>query len=167
MLIFLRRFLVLVGLMFWLGGFTFYAAIVVPVGQEVLGSHLQQGMITQRVTNYLNLAGAIALLPLGWDAARARDTSAPRRLLRRLSWATMAALLVALLWLHPRLDALLDVDAFRLIDARSFRMQHRWYLWLSTLQWACGSIYAALSLAAWRVEDQMAAKIEENNSTGA
>ena len=51
----LRRFLVLIALFFWQGGFTFYAAVVVPVGQQVLHSHLRQGFVTQQVTNYLNL----------------------------------------------------------------------------------------------------------------
>ena len=43
----LRRFLVLIALFFWQGGFTFYAAVVVPVGQQVLHSHLRQGFVTQ------------------------------------------------------------------------------------------------------------------------
>src|SRR5260370_16274673 len=63
-----RRVLVLAALMFWQGGFTFYAAVVVPVGQDVLGSHLAQGFITRQVTNYLNLAGGLALGILGWES---------------------------------------------------------------------------------------------------
>ena len=76
-MILLRRFLVLVALMFWLGGFTFYAAVVVPVGQEDLGSHLEQGFITRQVTKYLNLSGAIALLLLAWDVVASHDRSRP------------------------------------------------------------------------------------------
>ena len=48
--------------MFWLGGFTFYAAVVVPIGREVLGS--AQSDVTRHVSFYLNLTAAIALLPL-------------------------------------------------------------------------------------------------------
>src|SRR5437899_2231150 len=59
----LRRFTVLIALMFWQGGFTFYAAVVVPIGQEELGSHESQGFITRGVTNYQNRAGAIAQSP--------------------------------------------------------------------------------------------------------
>ena len=47
-----RRLLLLIGLMFWQGGFLFYAAVVVPVGTRVLGSETEQGFITQSVTNY-------------------------------------------------------------------------------------------------------------------
>jgi hypothetical protein len=82
---FVRRFLVLIALMFWQGGFLFYAAVVVPIGQSVLGSHLEQGMITRQVTTYLNLAGCISLFIFGWDTRAARDSSRPRRLGR---WAS-------------------------------------------------------------------------------
>jgi hypothetical protein len=57
-----RRLLVLAALLFWHGGFTFHAAVVFPVGQEVLGSHRVQGFFTGRVTNDLNLAGTVVLL---------------------------------------------------------------------------------------------------------
>jgi hypothetical protein len=154
MLILLRRFLVLAALMFWLGGFTFYAAVVVPIGQEVLGSHLEQGLITRQVTNYMNLASGVAVLLLGWDVAAARDPSAGRRRARWLSWVGVLAFLALLVWLHPRLDALLDLDEVRLLDAKRFRTLHRWYLWVSTFQWTCGLVYCVLSLQAWRVEDR-------------
>src|SRR5262245_43561069 len=106
----LRRFAVLVALMFWLGGFTFYAAVVVPIGQEELG-HEQQGFLTRQVTNYLNISGLVALLPLAWDVAATKDTSPRRRWGRWLAWAAMVFLLAVLFWLHPHLDAFLDLEA--------------------------------------------------------
>src|SRR2546428_9021513 len=77
MVTFLRRFLVLAALMFWQGGFTFYAAVVVPVGQQVLGSDLEQGFITRQVTQWLNVAGAVALVPLAWDVLAAERRRRP------------------------------------------------------------------------------------------
>ena len=45
----LRRYLTVIALMFWLGGFTFYASIVVPIGMDAMkGSALRQGFITQQ-----------------------------------------------------------------------------------------------------------------------
>ncbi|MCA9269901.1 MAG: hypothetical protein KDA41_15580, partial [Planctomycetales bacterium] len=44
----------------WWGGLTFYAGVVVPVGAAVFGS-TEQGFVTQRVTNWLNLLLAVAL----------------------------------------------------------------------------------------------------------
>jgi len=151
-----RRLLVLVALMFWQGGFTFYAAVVVPVGQDVLSSHKNQGFITRRVTNYLNLAGAVCLLPLAWDAAAASGSSRWQRV-RWLAWLGMALALGLLAWLHPRLDALLDPDALRILSRSTFRAQHRWYLWVSTIQWACALVYAVATVCAWREEDRAAA----------
>ena len=149
-----RRFLVLVALMFWQGGFTFYAAVVVPVGQSELGSHLQQGFITRQVTNYLNLSGAIALILLGWDIAAVRDKSVARRWTRWAAWMGMVLILLALALLHRHLDQLLDLELRELADPKAFRTGHRWYLWLATVQWAFGLAYAVLTLRAWRAEDR-------------
>jgi hypothetical protein len=150
----LRRFLVVAALMFWQGGFTFYAAVVVPVGQDVLGSHREQGFITRQVTNYLNLTGAVALLPLAWDAAVSGDPVARWRRLRWAAWLGMALILGLLVWLHLHMDELLDPEAHRLFNPQLFRVEHRGYLWASTLQWCCSVLYALLALRAWREEDR-------------
>jgi hypothetical protein len=152
-MIVLRRFVVVAALMFWQGGFTFYAAVVVPVGQEVLGSHLDQGLITRRVTRYLNLSGAAALVLLAWDGLASRDSHAWRRLGRWFAWAGLALTLGVLFWLHPRLDALFDPEAARILDRASFRTGHRWYLWVSTVQWGFAIAYAVVTLMVWRAAD--------------
>jgi hypothetical protein len=158
MLTLFQRLLVLAALMFWQGGFTFYAAIVVPVGQEELGSHLQQGFITRQVTNYLNLSGAAALVLLAWDVWTSRDRDRVRRFIRWGAWAGMVVLLIALVILHRQLEQLLDIELRELIYAKAFRSGHRWYLWLSTVQWALGLTYVICTLAAWRAEDQIDVK---------
>jgi hypothetical protein len=150
--------------MFWQGGFTFYAAVVVPVGQEELGSHLQQGFITRQVTNYLNLCGAVALIPLAWDVAASTDRSKGRRCARWAAWTGMLAMLLALIWLHPKLDELLNLETHELADPKAFRVGHRWYLWLSTVQWAFGVAFAMLGLQAWRAEDRAAVSSETARS---
>jgi hypothetical protein len=149
-----RRVLVLAGLLFWQGGFTFYSAVVVPVGRDVLGSHTRQGFVTRRVTDYLNLAGALALPVLAWDAAACRGRSALRRRVRWAAWAGMALTLGALAWMHPRLDALLDPSTFHVLDPEAFRVWHRCYLVTSTAQWACALAYGLLMVLAWREQDR-------------
>ena len=149
-----RRFLLFASLMFWQGGFTFYGAVVVPVGSEVLGSHQEQGWITRSVTNYLNLAGVVALGLWAWDIARARDLIAWRRWLRWALWMVLLLTLALLGWLHLRLDELLDLEAFRILDRPYFRTLHDWYLNISTTQWIAGLILMAMTLMAWRGEDR-------------
>lgn len=153
-MVLLRRFLVVAALMFWQGGFTFYAAVVVPAGQAVLGSHLQQGMITRVVTHFLNLAGAVCLLPLAWDGLRSDDPEIWRRRLRWAAWWGMTVTLAILFGLHNQLDQLLDPAAGMILDYQPFRSGHRVYLWISTIQWGFGLLYCMLALQAWRAEDR-------------
>jgi hypothetical protein len=153
-LVFARRFLVLAALMLWQGGFTFYAAVVVHVGNEVLGSHLQQGLVTRSVTNYLNLAGVAALVLWGWDIAATRDPAARRRQLRWAIWTLLVVTLGLLAWLHLRLDELIDLGARQIRDRTLFRELHSWYLNISTVQWAASLTLMAATLLAWRAEDR-------------
>ena len=152
---FIRRFLVLAALMFWQGGFVFYAGVVVPIGAEVLGSAQEQGRITRRVAVWLNWSGTVALLPLGWDACVARRNRWARNG-RLLAWLVMAGGQIALFVMYPSLDAMFDPEAVHISDRRLFRRLHRTYLWTSTVQWAAGVAYAALTLWAWKAEDSAA-----------
>jgi hypothetical protein len=149
-----RRLLVLAALFFWQGGFTFYAAVVVPVGQQELHSHRRQGFITRRVTPYLNLSGLVALLPLAWDTLSARDPARWRLLARAGLFALMALTLLALFAMHGWLDELLVVRGGIVTDPEEFRPRHRLYLWTSTVQWAAAIAYLVLTLGAWQGEDR-------------
>ena len=144
MIALLWRFVVVAAFAFWQGGFTFYAAVVVPIGTEVLGSPMEQGAITRRVTVYLNVAGTVALLLFAADNVVTLDSAKWRRMVRWLAWVGMAATLGVLVWLHPRMSELLDASALR-----EFRGHHRWYLWISTVQWGFGVVYLVLTLWSW------------------
>jgi hypothetical protein len=162
-IVLVRRFLVLAALFFWQGGFTFYAAVVVPVAQHVLG-HRRQGFVTREVTDYLNLAGLAALVLLAWDLLVPADPSGARWWTRRLLWLAMLLTLLALFWLHPRMDSLLQVRGGIVLDPEEFRPLHRIYLWISTVQWACALLYLLLTLRFWREMDRMGLKREASAS---
>jgi hypothetical protein len=148
-----RRLSLLFAIMFWQGGFTFYGAVVVPVGSEVLGSHQAQGFVTRSVTNYLNLAGAVAVVVWMWDMLSARNTTVVRQ---RLGWALWLVLLFTLgllAWLHGVMDQYLDVESQKILDRERLRYLHAWYLNISTVQWAASLLLLALTLLNWQAED--------------
>ena len=146
----LRRLTLIVILMFWQGGFMFYGGVVVPVGTSVLGSDTDQGFITRSVTNYLNLAGAVALAVWTWDMA-----SGPRacRHFRWSLWCFLAVTLGLLAVIHAKMDGILDVETMRVLDRPAFRFLHRWYLAISTAQWAVTVVLAGVTIRVWRVAD--------------
>jgi hypothetical protein len=149
----LRRLLVIVALMFWQGGFTFYSAAVVPVGRAVLATPFDQSLVTRHVTVYLNCAGIVTLALLAWDLVL---TAATRRcrLVLWLAWLVMAAGLACLFWLHPQLDQVFDASAQTTARPPHFNSYHRAYLWVSTVQWFAGLVYLALLLRSWQYVDR-------------
>lgn len=124
----------------WLGGLTFYIAVVVPIGSGVIGSDVQ-GEITAEVTFYLNLMAMIAAACVAIEA-RLPD----RNRFPKTTWglaATIAVVTVGLIVLRAvmleRMPGLVLAESESLASERwSFYSLHRVYLWLTTLQWICG-----------------------------
>jgi hypothetical protein len=141
--------------MFWLGGFTFYASIVVPIGMEVLkNSALRQGFITRRVTTDLNVTAAVALAVLLAEVCLTADPSRRRRWARLGLWGVMAICQVGLFVGHAYLDARLQEKGMLILDPETFRAGHRLYLWTHTVQWGAGLVFIWLMLRAWAGEDR-------------
>jgi hypothetical protein len=127
------RWFFLVALSIYTGGFTFYSAVVIPILHDQLESSLETGLITQRVTDMLNLLG-IATLSLGW-CVHVLSTIYERRTDQGGRWkiwplVISSICLVVLLMLHRVLDRKLETSTFA-----GFYPYHRAYLWTSTVQW--------------------------------
>lgn len=152
-MILVRRFVVLCTLIFWLGGFTFYSGVVIPVGRMVLGSHRDQGFITRHVAPVITMACGVFLLAAGWDELVSRDRSVWRRRLRWTAWAILAATSIALVVLFPRLDEMLAPETWQIRTRADFRGLHLWYINISTAQWVIGMGYTWLLVQSWRNED--------------
>lgn len=148
MVIFRRTFLFWL-FAFWQGGFFFYASVVVKVGTD-LTSQFDQGLITRQVTFWLNLSGLIVLLAWIWDLLVERSACLKRRW---VAWALMLIALAILAGLHPQLDGLIDDENYRLFDRRHFRLLHRIYLHVSTLQWLVSIAFTFWTLQSWRATD--------------
>ena len=126
------RFFAIIVLAFWMGGFTFYAVVVIPLGTRVLGSS-EQGLLTQQVSVWINWIGVVALAILFLSAWRSRWAFA--------TWLVMAAAQIALLWLHPHLDKLIDKSAQAVVDHGQFYQWHRAYLIVATIQWLAAVLH--------------------------
>jgi hypothetical protein len=152
-----RRFLVLLGLMIWHGGFFFHAAVVIHVGRDTIG-HLRQGYITGAAATWLNLACGVSLALLAWDIACTKNL----RRIRLVVWFANLLTLGLLTYLHPRLDELLNQTSFQIVEPARFYKLHAWYLHTSTAQWVCGLVMLSMSLLAWRAQDQRATPPNES-----
>jgi len=138
------RFLCVSSLAVWMGGFTFYGSVVVPILHDVL-THDVAGSITRRVTDALNLFG-VATLAVWWAASWA-ERSAGSRGLRAMRFGLLAlisGLLAALFVLHTIMDERLDSGSLR-----DFYPLHRWYLRLSTAQWVLSLLLLVVALMIW------------------
>jgi hypothetical protein len=138
-----RRFLLLGSVVVWQGGFVFYAGVVVPTGGELHG-HFGQGLVTQRVTHWLNLFGLVCHVAYFWElmatkGPRFLGAAAPRvRWWKWSLWGASLAMLNALAFVHMRMDWLIDAGARTTGDG--FRGWHIAYLWLSTAQWLIAAV---------------------------
>ncbi len=154
MLLLLKRLAMLVTVGFWLGGLTFYEAIVIPDAHKILGSHLRVGFITQRVTGSINVAGVITLATLLWHTLSVGRRAGRLRKWLLLTWGMMAAAQAALLILHPALDGLLNSSVFEIVDDDKFYRFHRLYLILTMIQQLTGLFHLFCVLALWQNRDR-------------
>lgn len=139
----LRRFVTFLALGLWLGGLTFYSALVVPAGTEVIG-RTEQGFVTRLVTLKLNWIGVGVLVVLLWNVVTSR------RPMLFATWLMLAAVQIFLMVHHARLDALLDIESHEVLDSAAFYASHRIYLIATTVQWLAGMWHAWLLAAAPR-----------------
>jgi len=139
----------------WWGGLTFYALFVVPTGFEVLGGETEQGFITQRVSNIINLCGLVALaVLLGNVAAGWRSIGRFARFALAGTWLAMAAAQLVLMLVHPRLDALLDAGSHSIVEPSSFHRLHEFYLSVTTVQWSAGLAHLLTVISMWSCGDR-------------
>lgn len=124
----------------WWTSFTFYSSVVVPIGTELFDA-MHQGLITQRVTNVLNLLTGIYLL-----IHLIEFFVLSSRRIQKILWGLIALSLLNLLYLHSLMDPMIDFAEFQISDRREFYRSHRLYLWISTASWLAGAILIYMRL---------------------
>ena len=137
-----RRFLTFVVFAFWMGGFTFYALVVIPTAHDVLGSHREVGFITRQVTHWLNLISLLALVLLTWNffVERVRHPALSWRL-PGITLGIMFATQIALFVEHPILDRMLDDETQSISSHGQFYSWHRVYLLTAAVQWLAAILH--------------------------
>lgn len=157
-----ERTAILVVMALWWGGLTFYSAVVVPVGTEVLESTELQGLVTQQVTRYLNGLGLLAVGAICWILLRLEGGRSVAKAKELLALASiLLALQGGLCWLHGELGRQLIEDA----DREAFYNTHRIYLLLIAVQWGLGLMSLVQILKLWRRIDHEKASVS-NPSVG-
>ena len=129
-------FLTIITFALWWGGFTFYASWVIPTAHEVTGNHILTGMITQRVSNVLNvLTTAFIAVSMVTFYVEKRE---------RKQWIPLSIIaggLLVLVVLHPKMDTFVQVETQSLSDKTGLYAYHRVYLLVSTAMWLAGSVW--------------------------
>lgn len=113
----------------WFGGFTFYAAVVVPDLHEHLGG-TETGEVSRRVAVVLYEIGAAALA-LGWLVAATERANGWRGKARFGLLGLNSLILLALVLMHRLLGIKIDSGH----DLPAFRSFHELYLTVWTGQW--------------------------------
>jgi hypothetical protein len=132
----------------WVGGFTFYGAVVIPILHDEMGVRAT-GFVTKRVTDAINVMGAITLAV--WWLTVAIERSAGSARIRRAKLSLLIATTATLIFLaalHRVMDRRLDSG-----DFQDFYPLHRAYLIASTIQWLLNVGLMAASLVLWRDAD--------------
>ena len=125
----------------WWGGFTFYAAVVVPKGMTVLGDHVKMGLITQSVTNHLNGIGAFALITSIFLLML--NQSKEKSYLQAIRWEWLLLVLFQgiLFYLHCKLSEMISINFSEVLLKEGFYSLHRIYLLISTAIWVLMPIH--------------------------
>jgi hypothetical protein len=152
--ILLRRYATVLLLAMWMGGFTFYALVVIPTATKVLGSIRLAGFITQQVTNWLNLIGVAVILFFLWNVtAEWNQQTRVRRMCLAGMWGVMALTHSGLFIVHRFIDHQLTIPSHTIGDYDGFLTLHTVYLFIATTQWVAALIYLWLLFGCWRRSD--------------
>ena len=148
-----RLLLLLSFALFW-GGLTFYTGFVVRIAHDVLDNPMDGGLITQRVTVLLQILGGITVLLMLWNAFQVSRKHRRFGMALALCAIVLGVALVGLTIVHGQLDAVIDVNAYKIVDRDAFVIGHRRYNQLTTVEWISALLYLPITIAAWQNVDK-------------
>ena len=122
-----------------------------PWEGAILGSETKQGFITQSVTNYLNLAGAVCLIV--WLEHLWHDRRNGVSKLEWGIWSFAAASVIVLAGIHVKMDHMLSVESSSVLDPEWFGRFHKLYIGTSSVQWLACLAMLFLAVLRWNRHD--------------
>jgi hypothetical protein len=148
-----RSLLLLSFSLFW-GGLTSYTGFVVRISHDVLNDPMDGGMITQRVTEVLQMLGAITVVLMLWNAFMVSRSSKRFGAALATCALVVGCAIVGLEIAHGHLDAVINVDTAEITNREVFTISHRRYNQLTTIEWLASLAYLPITVAAWRQMDE-------------
>ena len=88
-----------------------------------------------------------------WNALLALKTCRRRAGFLVFCAVVLAGSLAGLFIVHGQLDAVISVDAAKVIDRDTFVIGHRRYNQLTTVEWIASLLYLPDAISAWRKQD--------------
>jgi len=128
----LKLFIVIAFYSIWWGGFTFYSSIVIPEGMKILGDHVRMGLITETVSNYLNIIGTVTLF-ISFVLLLQNKKSANSKI--GWEWFVLVILQLLLFYIHHLLSSMISQNGSKIDLQENFYSVHRIYLLTSTAMW--------------------------------
>jgi hypothetical protein len=147
------RILLLLGFALYWGGLTFYTGFVVRISHDVLNDPMDGGLITQRVTGVLQILGVVTVVLMVFNCVVVVRQSQKYGYALVGCATLLGCSLIGLFVVHGHLDAIIDVDAYEIIDRAEFDAGHRRYNQLTTIQWLACLAYLPITVFAWRSID--------------
>lgn len=138
--------------LFW-GGLTFYTGLVVRVTHDVLNDPMDGGLITQRVTDALQILGLVTLVLMGANGAIVMRKSKRFGITLFGLFALIGVSLVGLFVVHGQMDAVIEIQSSMISDREAFTAGHRRYNQLTTVEWLSSLAYLVITVFAWRSID--------------
>ena len=137
------------------GGLTFYTGFVVRVSHDVLADPMEGGLITQRVTEGIQVLGVLAVSLMTVNSLAVVRRSRAYGIGLGVLTAILAGSLLGLFVVHGDLDSVIDVSAAEITDREAFTIGHRRYNQLTTVQWLASLAYLPVTVFAWRFVDRV------------
>ena len=146
------RWLLMVSYALYWGGLTFYTGFVVRIIHDVLNDPMDGGLITQRVTVWLQFLGMVTLPLMLWNAYQVNRSHHRYGLALVACTIVLGVAIIGLVIVHGQLDGVIDGN--EITNREVFRLNHQRYNQLTTLQWIASLIYLPMTIAAWRKADE-------------